>query len=707
MRKRHQMFAVLLLAALLVSTAYISAYAVSQDGVTADHAENLTVNTKKPKYESTKIDVDFTSGGWNVNGVSGAVKESDYLKAEYVDSCYDFESAANAAPFNGDMALATDTDGNKVVSYTTGTGRDYFQNNTAYAKMVDGQEYTLSYRYKVVSLASEASRITLQTAGIEDGGSKDVTVATIDSTTETGVWIRVEHDFTYGGSAYKYWRLLQVSGGTDGDQVYFDDIQVSHMGEPYYEPVADSYYDFEAATSSAPFSGGIMRLATDADDGNKVVSYVPTESSKIGYDFFHSNTAYQDGKMVDGQVYTLSYRYKVVSLASDSSKITFKTAGIEASGSRDVIVATIDSKTEKGVWIQVEHDFTYTGSGYNYWRLLEVAGGVVGDQIYFDDIQISHIKTYDERVYTGGKYRTYQDESEIWTLVSSSAGEFYRDSLVLTPGKTYRFFYEIKTGDCIVTPYLMDRTNSNAKTTLNEYKVAANTDWTTYGFVYFCDGTGKKTNADGNIVYRLGFARSNTTGYVYARNLDLREMTLESDADMPNLQDPSILPAGSALDEESVTVSKNGNVQVTVPNIAEQKKYLLSFRARTDALSNTISAYLGSAGFAGLETGLEDGYLSASIELTPQETGAVVLVLRNSEETVYDNVVLHRIYEYGDINADDRVNVCDLVRYKRCLAEGSTDQPGTYIYADIDRDDAITTADMGLLIQKLLGTFSE
>ena len=629
------------------------------------------------------------------------------------------------------------------------TGSNYLEFRAELRNPVPGTVYNFTYYGKTTGSAKFHSDIYLRYL---NSSGDPVTLYHIANTsdedyiTATDNWEERTYSFnvlsSYGDygdlsqydTLYVDFRLVEYGAGT----IYIDDVSVEESEVPTYgsnkidtdfsnagwkaagaavtnaEEKKSEYQvycqDFTAGLGYFTGNGKAFSLGTDPDNSsNQVLRY----TGKNAWDY---EGQYSGSLFTTGEEYTMSFRYYAKSMTGANSPIVVQCG---FSGSL-VNILTINRAKDDTGWIDVSYTFT-AGVITNSTRLFQVVNGGDGTcEVYFDDIKITHTKIYDTPVYSAGRY---QDKNSVWVLHTDAGGEFYRDSLVMTPGHTYQISFDVKTESSYLTPYFMDRTNGNVRTDLNQYKVAENTDWTEVNFEYYCDGTDKSTNSNGDIVYRLGFFRNSSGGSVYVKNLILREIIYPDSTDKETtLKDASVISADSSMAENAKIFSgkitfnaspgipagvtyEGGSVSATVLNVTAGKKYKLTYKVLTSYGDGNfeISGSFGDISWSVADFGQEDGWLTVEAVFTAQSSGDITLTLINGNYAFYRDICLNRVYEYGDMNGDDFVNIRDLVAYKKYLADTSGFKPKTLVYSDMDKNDTIDAGDMTSLRKVLLG----
>ena len=637
-----------------LDTLYVD-FRLVEYGAGTVYLDDVTVEeSAEPTYGSNKIDSNFTSAGWRANG--GAVTDAAEKKAPYTVYSQDFAQ-----------------------------GLGY---------------YTLTFRYYAIDMKTATSPVTVQ-CGFSGTLTNILTISRVNSTE----WTEISYTFTAGTIANST-RLFQVVNGGDGTcEVLFDDIRVTHLTTPYYEIEETYQQDFTKGLGYYTGNGPAFSLGTDpCNAANQVLRY----TGKNAWDY---EGQYSGGSFTAGQEYTLTFRYYAKSMTGAASSVVVQCG---FSGKMENILIINRAKDDTG-WIDVSYTFT-AGAITNSTRLFQVVNGGDGKcEVFFDDIAVTRTVVYDEPVYTAGRYQTADG---VWVLNTETGGEFYRDSLTMTPGHTYAIDYEVQTGGSYVTPYLMDRTNGNKRTDLNAYKVAENTDWTAVHIEYVCDGTDKAVDANGNIVYRLGFFRNSGGGTAAIRSIALRELVYP-EVKTPVLRDGSILPADSAMAEDArifcgkITLKttlgvptgatyEGGSVSAAVSGLTAGKPYVLTYKVLTSYGDGNfaISGSIGDARWSLADFGQADGWLTVRVAFTASADGDATLTLANDNYVFYRDICLNRVYPYGDINGDDTVDIRDLVAYTAYLE--TEYRPATLAYADMDRNGTIDAADTALLRRALL-----
>ncbi len=683
-----------------LDTLYVD-FRLVEYGAGTVYLDDVTVEeSAEPTYGSNKIDSNFTSAGWRANG--GAVTDAAEKKAPYTVYSQDFAQGLGYYTGNGKaFSLGIDplNPANQTLRYTGKNAWDY-EGQYSGSLFTAGEEYTLTFRYYAIDMKTATSPVTVQ-CGFSGTLTNILTISRVNSTE----WTEISYTFTAGTIASST-RLFQVVNGGDGTcEVLFDDIRVTHLTTPYYEIEETYQQDFTKGLGYYTGNGPAFSLGTDpCNAANQVLRY----TGKNAWDY---EGQYSGGSFTAGQEYTLTFRYYAKSMTGAASSVVVQCG---FSGKMENILIINRAKDDTG-WIDVSYTFT-AGAITNSTRLFQVVNGGDGKcEVFFDDIAVTRTVVYDEPVYTAGRYQTADG---VWVLNTETGGEFYRDSLTMTPGHTYVIDYEVQTGGSYVTPYLMDRTNGNKRTDLNAYKVAENTDWTAVHIEYVCDGTDKAVDANGNIVYRLGFFRNSGGGTAAIRSIALRELVYP-EVKTPALRDGSILPADSAMAEDArifcgkITLKttlgvptgatyEGGSVNAAVSGLTAGKPYVLTYKVLTSYGDGNfaISGSIGDARWSLADFGQADGWLTVRVAFTASADGDATLTLANDNYVFYRDICLNRVYPYGDINGDDTVDIRDLVAYTAYLE--TEYRPATLAYADMDRNGTIDAADTALLRRALL-----
>lgn len=188
------------------------------------------------------------------------------------------------------------------------------------------------------------------------------------------------------------------------------------------------------------------------------------------------------------------------------------------------------------------------------------------------------------------------------------------------------------------------------------------------------------------------------------------------------MKDASVISADSSMAENAKIFSgkitfnaspgipagvtyEGGSVSATVLNVTAGKKYKLTYKVLTSYGDGNfeISGSFGDISWSVADFGQEDGWLTVEAVFTAQSSSDITLTLINGNYAFYRDICLNRVYEYGDMNGDDFVNIRDLVAYKKYLADTSGFKPKTLVYSDMDKNDTIDAGDMTSLRKVLLG----
>ena len=661
------------------------------DDVSVKESNELT-------YGGSKIDSNFSSGGWNANGKSGAVASASEKKAAHEVYYKDFTDGLGCFTGNENAFSISEDPFNYVNKVLRYTGKDAWDSEGTYSGSLftPGEEYTMTFRYYAKSMSKANGPVTVQ-CGFS---GNPVDILTITNEKDNVGWNDVSYTFT-AGTIDDSTRLFQVvNGGENKCEVFFDDIRITHMDTPYYETIVSYNNTFKDGLGYFSGNNRAFSLGTDpVDASNQVLRY----TGKNAWDY---EGAYSGSLFTPGEEYTMTFRYYALKMVEAKTPVT-----VQCGFSGELVnILTIRERKDNVGWIDVSYTFT-AGTIINTTRLFQVVNGGEGTcEVFFDDIKVTHKKFYDEPLYGAGKY---QDKNGTWVLHTNMGGEFFRNSLSMTPGHTYQISFDAKTEGSYLNTYLLDQTNGNKRMDFNAYNTLPDTDWRRVCIEYFCDGTGKNTNAEGNIVYRLGFFRNKDGGSVYIKNITLREIIYTEIKTATPLKDESLIPADSVLAEDaklfvgniSGTLYEGGDISVTVSNATADRKYLLTYRALTTYSGSNfeISGSFGDVTWTVADFGREDGWLTMNVEITAQNSGDVILKLANENGTYYRDISLTRVYEYGDMNGDEAVDIKDLVAYKKYLAKVSGYQAKTLVYSDIDRNNEIDGKDLEELRKVLLG----
>ena len=600
--------------------------------------------------------------------------------------------------------------GNNAIKYDTATaGQNYFQN---YGTNVEaGKAYTLSYYLKTTG--DIAVNPYVDCSASEWGW---------EQTRNASDWTLVTNTFTANATGALYVGF-QVKDGSG--VAYIDDITVTYTTTRVatYTVTTDDMVNgtLEENTNAWALNSDVW-TTDEAHNGTHSLKLVG-ESWNYG------------AKLTPGTEYTYTAYIKVTGAENGFTVYPY------ISNFGDTwLNAELMRVSENCDWKKVSYTFTAPNPDpVNGIRLGFVQSGT--GNAYIDDITL----TYDtEKEYTATYTQgvgTFGGNNSMMKV--DTANEFWNYGTTVEEGKTYIYSMDIKIegsqSGFQFYPYINNF--------INDWKIGNvyynDTDWIHYEFEFTADAPHPQ---DGT---RFGFIR-NGTGTVYIDNVSLKEVVASVDTDIEETvitngnfangtdgwelnggYGSDTLAAGEGLTGKGIVVSHTAASGAlaykvrTADYIAVEPGAVYIAKVYVKTTGNvTIGASLrantanGSdyevmpTQYSGYKMSGINGWqlityrLTVPTDITWKDGASGVklqldMIFEESDATVlYDDVQMYREYAYGDVNGDGVVDLRDLVRYKKAIAQ--TAELVSKTYADVDNDRNVGISDLVELRKFLL-----
>ncbi len=569
--------------------------------------------------------------------------------------------------FSGNSEIIDDNGTNEIKMTVPANGSEYIQQTVA---VVPGKTYDFSA--DLMTQEQDGNDAQAQVYVIDSAwnmvcpseyktyGWKHLTAKYTAPAGVTSVTVLLQHNVVAGVS---FWKNISFSITETVTEEQRENVFVNGDFETTF--ASDSSYAYNINDAVAEFTTETVHSGTYA--------------AKYTSGYF---TNY--GTSVEPGTYTLSMWVNTVSGSTVEMSGYVTGCGIDW---KDFAMTAVRGVTDG--WVQISGEVTFTEAGTPQFGFKSYDGS---GEVYIDDIKlekVTYIPVYPSSDYTEGVGNFGKDGSNC--LKVDTTTEFWNYGTSVTAGQKYIYSMDIKIEDSEegfqFRPYVYNFGDSWQQSTVYN----SDTDWTHYVYE-FTAGTPDPENGT-----RFGFVRSGT-GTVFIDNVELYTVPDE------------VIPPISSENENLLTgtsrvAQKDSTNQASISNIVAGKKYILKFNVAclSDKDDAIISAKLGTAGFEDLIISQTDSFVAVSAVVTAQESGSVDLVLGSKNtNSIFDDIELYREYSLGDVNGDDSINLIDLVRYKKYLADNSN-KLVTYIYADIDNNNLLDSGDLAELVNILIG----
>ena len=570
--------------------------------------------------------------------------------------------------------------GTNAVKMTCDGGSTYIQQRI---NVVPGKTYELSYDLKTQEQDGNDAQCQVfiqdpdfhyvTSSEYKTYGWKHISVEYTVPDGVTAIDVGFQHNVVAGVS---FWKNLSFS--------YYEDLTEEVRGESI---ITNGSFENDTSgwnvTNTGAATSGID--TANASDGSKSLKM----QLQNGSDQVYAEGTYTSAE--PSTTYELSYDLKIVPNPAGGNSAQCIPVLHDFGDGRNPLSNTLTViakyNTANGDFEKVTYRYT-TSADTNAIRLDLMHNGVAGtsywDNVKFEKVSVETVypqSTFSEGVGVFGK------DSNVSLKVDTTT-EFWNYGTTVTAGKKYVYTMDVKIEDSedgfMFYPYVMNFGDSWQQETV----YYGDTNWTRYEFV-FTAATPDATNGT-----RFGFVR-NGVGTVYIDNVCLR---LASDiAAAGGLKDTNLATdtmIGIDADDEAVQ---------TISGIEEGKEYTLKFNVVSweddEAL---VSAMLGDAGFDSLGVVQNDSYIGITATITALQSGDVDLVFGSLDAaSVISDVELCRVYSFGDVNGDDSINILDLVKFKKYLADNDNGL-ATYVYADIEIDGVLNSLDLAGLVDIII-----
>ncbi len=269
------------------------------------------------------------------------------------------------------------------------TGSIIIQNNQ---KNIDaGQTYPLFTAYYGTS---ESAAVYFDDFVITEIEEKEYTYYQLDGTVEKQVAI--------AGDSHVHARGAYFQGWYDETLTWkFDRVPASVTS--LYAKYNKITYDFEKGgkeiydpNSKFGKTDNGWKIVADPDNANNKVVVAALNEGRYNFGFNGANGAKAGMKLVKGQEYTVSFKYKTTGVldenaASDFTLYTATDAGVGVDGNKVVVKQLATKLKNSAEWIEVSVDFIPTQDFATYPNLLFSVRGTVandGGKVYVDDITV-------------------------------------------------------------------------------------------------------------------------------------------------------------------------------------------------------------------------------------------------------------------------------------------------------------------------------
>ncbi|MCQ2449581.1 MAG: carbohydrate binding domain-containing protein [Clostridia bacterium] len=576
----------------------------------------------------------------------------------------DFASGTANWNFSGNSAIINEAGTNVLKMTVAAGGSEYIQQTVA---VEPGKTY--DFAADLMTQEQDGNDAQAQVWAIDSTwnmicpseyktyGWKHLTATYTAPAGVTSITILLQHNVVAGVS---YWKNISFSLTETITEAKYENVFVN--GD--FETVIDGTIPFGTNVNSA-----VAELTTaNVHSGSYAMKYTS------GY-FTNYATAVEAG------TYTLSMWVNTVS--GDTAEMSGFVSGCGIPW-QDFAMTAVRGVTDG--WVKISGEVTFTEAGTPQFGFKSYDGA---GEVYIDDIRldkVTYTPVYPSSTYTEG-IGTFGGDNAV--LMADTTNEWWNYGTAVEEGKKYVYAMDVKIenaeADFQFYPYVMNFGDfwQNGPVFNN------NTDWQHIEFEF----TAAKPDAANGT--RFGFSRTGN-GTVYLDNVTLTEVAEEPETGITSENE-------NLAGDRTVAAEKNGNHAETIANVVAGKKYILKFNVISWSEDNNaaISAKLGTAGFENLVIDEQDAFVAVTVELTANESGNVDLTFgAGNTAAIFKNIELYRAYTLGDVNGDDALDVRDLVRYKKYLAEKA--ELATYIYADMNGDNALDSVDMADVARAIL-----
>lgn len=383
-------------------------------------------------------------------------------------------------------------------------------------------------------------------------------------------------------------------------------------------------------------------------------------------------------------------------------------------------------------WVQISGQVTFSEAGTPQFGFKNY--GVSGE-IYFDDIKL-------EKVTYTPKYPTTSYSEGIGLfggangmLKADTTNEWWNFATSVTAGQKYKYSMDVKIENAqpgfVFCPYIYNFSDSWQQDTV----YYDNTDWVHYEFEF----TAAIPNNDYGT--RFGFVRRGT-GTVYIDNITLISKLNDTEIDETLITNGNFanglvgweqngscgtdtLSVGDGLTGKGALVNhfaENGAISYSVRtsdylSVESGATYIVKVYVKSSGNVTLGASFRANSQvtdiptqYSGIEMTGDTAWQLITYRMTVPENvdwdgipGVKLqldMIFEDSNASVFfDDAQMYREYAYGDANGDGKINIKDIVRYKKAFAELSSFASNTY--ADVNEDLKVDTKDMVDLIKYL------
>lgn len=595
---------------------------------------------------------------------------------------------------NTTTLTVSELEGNKVLEAVIGSGK-YFRCYGGMTNVDATKKYAMICRMKTTEGNTGKVKFYWR-----KGGTK-LSLMTCDVTDEWNEY-RLEIDMTAGTPDAIAWE----TGDNKDSTYYIDDMQLVEITEQVeYQYTNQVVLDF----NNQSVNGWNM---------NECAGYYAFNSGKTGESGDYALALTK----VNGVTPTAAY-YNMTITAGEQYRVTFdakaSTAGLGLKsyfgGNGDTSQTFFELTEEWTTYHGTLFASAVTGTGNDnskcFFQLYEFTEE---GSAYIDNIKVERV-TGEEIIYEYfDGYGTVNDKetSNVFFMKELEEIRNTASGVNLVPGMDYKLCFDIRTEDAVTggdTPFKVrvGIDNQNGTKAGTALIMEHNSEWQTMEYEF----TAPEDNTDSTMIL---FSKEGT-GVLYLDNIILykqRESVMPTDSLLANgatLKDWAGVNSIRCFNGFGATGSSFTNTCTKTPDVA--KDYVVKFRAD---ITDTVGICVTFGGLSVYSEDLADktGWKDFTCVISPNDFDGTFTIVSTDGATIsLDDVTIYEKYEAGDANGDGKVDVRDLVRYKR----GFTNQSlfATFVFADItgignglgyDRNGiVIDQYDLNALINKIMG----
>lgn len=670
-------------------------------GAGISYFDDVAIVKKSVSGENIFGNGDFSGGsaaGWSVGKSATVPAETE--KVELISNG-DFSNGFNGWQSRTSNTEIIEEDGKNILKMTVAAnGNEHIQ--TGNIALEQGKTYTLTFRLKTESRDGNEGQCRILAFDPDETAVMKPIYKTY------GRWKEYTAEYTAkSDTAYFFVQHNSVEGVS-----YWSDISLSYERTKTYTKTYDvmSNGDIERGAYAWNFGKSNAGISNDAHSGSNSLKY---DSASSGQKYFYNYGT----KVENGRAYTLSYYFKT------DGDLTVN-AYVENSARQ--YWSPLSGTQE---WTLVTKQFTATADGNLYVGFQFQSGSGTA---YIDDISVTYTEEFEyqptvtEGVGEGFGY------NGVYGLMVDTATEFWNYSTKPEEGRVYTYSMYIKAEDTESGFEFIPYINNFSGTWLNilTAKLNGNSDWKYVSYTFTAPAPHESSGI------RFGFVRKGV-GKVYISNVSLIASSDDDEINETMLSngnfaagltswelnglssygndtlaaDLGITGNGALINHsaesgaltyklrtsEYIPVEK-GNTYIVKASVKTTGSVLLGASLRANSATTISAEYKGyqMSGTSDWQTIIYKMTVPADIEWNDGTAGVKLQLdmgFENTAATVcYDNIQMYREYAYGDANGDGSLDIKDLVRYKKYLANSA--ELASEIYADVDDTHKIDLADL-------------